>query len=262
MKRLNKFLLLIVLLFSLILFGCNTVDVYAQLQTSLNNTINEIKEQYDLENITEDINFIYEDENGFSYLWNSDNPDVITNNGFVTRQIKDVVVTITVRIYSDDVYFQDSFTCVVIKLESDGYTYDVEGTKSFLTIFDLNEVKEDGEYNSHLDVVAYIYYFHKLPSNYLTKSQAKSLGWKGSGNVWVNDKLQGKNIGGDTFNNREQILPITAPNTYIEVDVNNNGGSRGTNRIVYNRYTFDIYFTNNHYASFTFMIGALDDSSN
>ena len=261
MKRINKFLLLIVFLFSLLLFGCNSIDTYTLLQTSLDDTINEIKEQYDLQNITEDINFKYEDENGFSYLWKSDNPAVITDNGFVTRQIKDVEVTITVRVYSEDVFCQGSFTCIVVKLESDGYTYDIEGTKSYLTIFDLNEVEEDGEYNNYLDVVAYIYYFHKLPSNYLTKSQAKSLGWKGSGNVWVNDKLQGKNIGGDTFNNREQILPITNSNTYIEVDVNNNGGSRGSNRIVYNRYTFDIYFTNDHYASFTFMIGVLDDSN-
>lgn len=261
MKKFNRLIILIVFIFSLLLFGCNTPDTYTLLQASLNNTINEIKEQYDLDNITEDINFKYEDENGFSYLWNSSEPEVITNNGFVTRQLKDVEVIITVRVYSEDVFCQGSFTCVVVKLESDGYTYDIEGTKSLLTIFELNEVEEGKEYNNHLDVVAYIYYFHKLPSNYLTKSQAKSLGWKGSGNVWVNDKLQGKNIGGDTFNNREGRLPLTESNTYIEVDVNTNGGSRGMYRIVYNRYTFDVYYTADHYGTFTFMIGALDDNN-
>lgn len=262
MKRFNRILILIAFIFSLFLFGCTpTIDVYAQLQTALDSTINEIKENYDLENITEDIDFIYEDEYGFSYLWDSSNPDVISDNGFVTRKLNDVEVTITVRVYSDDVYCQGSFTCIVVKLKSDGYTYDIEGTKSLLTIYELNEVEEDEEYNNYLDVVAYIYYFHKLPSNYLTKSQAKSLGWRGSGNVWVNDQLQGKNIGGDTFNNREGRLPATASNTYVEVDVNNNGGSRGMYRIVYNRYTFDIYYTADHYGTFTFMIGVLNDSN-
>ena len=262
MKKINKFLLLIVFLFSLLLFGCGTPNVYGELQKALNNTITEFKETYDLNNITENIDFIYEDENGYSYLWNSSNQEVITNNGLVTRKLENVEVILTVRVYSGVIYCQDTITCIVIKMETDGYTYDIENTKSLLTIFDLNEVDEDKQYNNHLDVVAYIYYYHKLPSNYLTKSEAKSLGWKGSGNLWVNDILTGKNIGGDTFNNREQLLPITASNTYIEVDVNNNGGSRGTYRIVYNRYTFDIYYTDNHYASFTYMIGVLNDSSN
>lgn len=262
MKKINKFLILIVFLFSFLLFGCGTPDIYGELQNALNNTITEFKETYDLNNITENIDFIYEDENGYSYLWNSSNQDVITNNGLVTRKLENVEVILTVRVYSGIIYCQETITCIVIKMETDGYTYDIENTKSLLTIFDLNEVEEDKQYNNHLDVVAYIYYFHKLPSNYLTKSEAKSLGWKGSGNLWVNDILTGKNIGGDTFNNREQLLPITASNTYIEVDVNNNGGTRGTYRIVYNRYTFDIYYTDNHYASFTYMIGVLNDSSN
>lgn len=261
MKRFSKLLILFSFLLSLFLFGCNSPDVYSQLQTALDTTISEIQENYDLNNITDDIQFKYEDEYGFSYLWDSSNPDVITDNGFVTRQLIDTEVTITVRVYSEDIYYQGSFSCVVIKLESDGYTYDLQNVKSLLSVYDLNEVKEEEQYNNYLDVVAYIYYFHKLPSNYLTKSQAKSLGWKGSGNVWANEQLKGKNIGGDTFNNREQRLPITASNTYIEVDVNCSGGTRGMYRIVYNRYTFDIYYTDDHYATFTYMIGVLNDSN-
>ena len=75
--------------------------------------------------------------------------------------------------------------------------------------------------------------------------------------MWANDSLFGKCIGGDTFNNREGILPSTASNTYIEVDVNCTNGNRGAYRIVYNRYTFDIYYTDDHYESFIYMIGEI-----
>ena len=261
MRKFNKFLILVIFLFSLILFGCNTPNVYENLQIALNDTIADFKESYDVNNITDNIDFIQSDENGYFYLWDSSNTEVISNNGLVTRKYQDVEVILTIRVYSGLIYCQESITCIVTKLETDGHTYDLEGTKSLLTIFVLNKVEEGKEYNNHLDVIAYIYYYHKLPKNYLTKSQAKSLGWKGSGNLWVNETLQGKNIGGDTFNNREQRLPITDSNTYIEVDVNNNGGTRGTYRIVYNRYTFDIYYTDDHYATFTYMIGVLDGNN-
>ena len=192
----------------------------------------------------------------YTYQFISSNPEVITNDGKVTVPSVDTVVIITVKVTKDDYTLQETLECIVkAKVVTDGYTYDVKNTKSKLKISELRTVQENGEYNDYLDVVAYIYHFHKLPKNFLTKSQAKSLGWKGSGNVWVNDSLRGKNIGGDVFNNYEQILPVLSNSPYIEVDVNCSNGSRGKYRIVYNKYTFDIYYTDDHYESFTYMIG-------
>lgn len=41
-------------------------------------------------------------------------------------------------------------------------------------------VKEDGTYTSKDEVATYIYQFKKLPSNYITKSEAQKLGWDSS----------------------------------------------------------------------------------
>lgn len=151
-----------------------------------------------------------------------------------------------------------SFNIKLIEKANDGYTYDLENTKSQLKVSDLNTVYEDQEYSNYLDVASYIYHFHKLPKNYLTKSKAESLGWNGSGsNVWQNDALYGKLIGGDTFYNNEGNLPEVKGYAYVEVDVNCNGGNRGRYRLVYNKTTWDIYYTKNHYDSFVYLIGVL-----
>ena len=125
-----------------------------------------------------------------------------------------------------------------------------------IKISELNKVYEDQEYTNYLDVASYIYHFHKLPRNYLTKSQAENLGWTGSGNnVWQNSSLEGKLIGGDTFYNSEGSLPSVIGYAYVEVDVDCYNGRRGSHRLVYNKVTWDIYYTTNHYDSFVYLIG-------
>ncbi|WP_296853047.1 hypothetical protein [uncultured Methanobrevibacter sp.] len=42
-----------------------------------------------------------------------------------------------------------------------------------------SNVVEDGQYCTADEVAAYIKEFHKLPSNYITKSEARNLGWQG-----------------------------------------------------------------------------------
>ena len=245
-------------------FKCKVIPIEVNqdlidLQLALDNTINSIESKYDLNNIKSDIELVGLNDK-YEYIFTSSNITVITNDGKVTRLDTDTVVTITIKIVYNEYSLQDYIEVTVKALVvNDGYTYDVVNTKSKLKVSELNQVTEDGEYNNYLDVVAYIYYYHKLPKNFLTKSQAKNLGWKGSGNVWVNNNLKGKNIGGDVFNNYEGILPVLSNKPYIEVDVNCSGGSRGKYRIVYNKYTFDIYYTDDHYESFTYMIGMLGD---
>ena len=108
-------------------------------------------------------------------------------------------------------------------------------------------VEENGQYCTVNEVSAYIKEFHKLPSNYITKKEARALGWEGGP---LKEYAPGKSIGGDVFTNRQHILP-DSDDKYIECDINANGTSRGPERIVYNSGNYKVYYTNNHYETFT-----------
>ena len=107
-------------------------------------------------------------------------------------------------------------------------------------------VTEDGQYCTVDEVAAYIKAYHKLPSNYITKKQARDLGWEGGP---LKKYAPGKSIGGDTFTNRQKVLPVS-DSKYIECDINANGTSRGAERIVYNTGDFKVYYTSDHYNTF------------
>lgn len=108
------------------------------------------------------------------------------------------------------------------------------------------KVVEDGQYCTVDEVAAYIKEFHKLPSNYITKKEAQSLGWSGGP---LKKYAPGKSIGGDVFTNRQGVLPKTSAK-YIECDINANGTARGPERIVYNSETYQVYYTADHYKTF------------
>lgn len=110
-----------------------------------------------------------------------------------------------------------------------------------------SEILENGKYYSKDQVALYLHKYKKLPSNYLTKLEAKKLGWDSSkGNLWdVTDKGV---IGGDRFSNREGKLP--SGKKYFEADVNYKGGFRGSDRLVYTKQGHVIYFTGDHYKNF------------
>ncbi len=118
-----------------------------------------------------------------------------------------------------------------------------------IKINDTN-ISEDGQYCTANEVAAYIKQFHKLPSNYITKNEAKQLGWGGGP---LKKYAPGKSIGGDVFTNRQGILPkITGK--YIECDINANGTSRGAERIVFNTVNFKVYYTSDHYNTFVELV--------
>ena len=108
------------------------------------------------------------------------------------------------------------------------------------------DVTEDGQYCTVNEVAAYIKQYHKLPSNYITKKQARELGWQGGP---LKSYAPGKSIGGDTFTNRQHVLP-DSDDKYIECDINANGTSRGAERIVYNTGNYKVYYTDDHYNTF------------
>lgn len=114
-------------------------------------------------------------------------------------------------------------------------------------------IDEDGYYISKEDVSLYIHICNKLPKNYITKKEARDLGWEASkGNLWdVTDK---KSIGGDKFGNREGKLPEKEGRQYYECDINYEGGHRGAERLVYSNDGL-IYYTEDHYDSFELLYG-------
>ena len=87
------------------------------------------------------------------------------------------------------------------------------------------------DYISDEEVALYLHAFEELPPNYITKSEAKDLGWDGNGNhLWQLN--YGYSIGGDKFGNREGILPKAKGRQYYECDVNFDDGKRGAERLV------------------------------
>lgn len=105
-------------------------------------------------------------------------------------------------------------------------------------------IDEDGSYTSKEDVALYLHTYEKLPSNFITKKEAKSLGWEGGS---LEAYAPGKCIGGDRFGNYEGVLP---DGDYHECDIGTLGkSSRGAKRIVYSD-DGRIYYTDDHYETF------------
>ncbi|MCI8423071.1 MAG: hypothetical protein HFF50_06025 [Lawsonibacter sp.] len=106
---------------------------------------------------------------------------------------------------------------------------------------------QDGFYYDLEHVVLYLDAYGDLPSNYITKAEARELGWSGGS---VEQYREGAAIGGDSFGNREGILPRESGRKYTECDLNTNGqSSRGAERLVFSND--GLYFhTQDHYESF------------
>lgn len=110
----------------------------------------------------------------------------------------------------------------------------------------LEAIAEDGTYDSKDEVALYLHVYEHLPDNYITKKEARALGWDGGS---VERYAEGKCIGGDYFGNYEENLP--PEDSYHECDIDTLGsGSRGAKRIVYSD-DGDIYYTEDHYRHFT-----------
>lgn len=98
-------------------------------------------------------------------------------------------------------------------------------------------VKEDEKYIDVESVAMYIVTFHKLPSNYILKSQS-------------DDYDDSYSIGGDYFGNKEGYLPSSYNGCYRECDINAKKSSRGKKRIVYEIKSYRVFYTEDHYDNY------------
>jgi len=115
--------------------------------------------------------------------------------------------------------------------------------------FAFDVLDENGSYTSMEDVADYIHIFGRLPRNYITKNEARDLGWESSeGNLW--EVAPGTSIGGDRFGNYEELLPDADGRTWTECDIDYEGGHRNAKRIVFSNDGL-IFYTDDHYETFT-----------
>ena len=114
------------------------------------------------------------------------------------------------------------------------------------------QLDPDGSYTTKEDVSLYLYTYGCLPSNFITKEEARELGWEGGG---LDDYAYGKCIGGDRFGNYEGLLPDESGRKWTECDIDTmHKDSRGAKRIVFSNDGL-IYYTNDHYESFVLLYG-------
>ena len=117
---------------------------------------------------------------------------------------------------------------------------------------DVTLIDKDGHYFDKENVALYIYTYGELPSNFITKDEARKLSWEG-GNV--EQYAPGCAIGGDKFGNYEELLPKAKGRVYYECDIDTDGyHSRGSRRIVFSNDGL-IYYTHDHYESFELLYG-------
>ena len=133
-------------------------------------------------------------------------------------------------------------------------------TKSSEVDYESLELEEDGTYDSKDEVCAYLIRYHRLPDNYMTKKEARKLGWEGGS---LDRLIPGRSIGGDFFGNYEGTLPEKDGREYHECDIDTIGSSgRGPKRIIYSgdddNEEWNIYYTDDHYESFTLLWGEDD----
>ena len=113
-------------------------------------------------------------------------------------------------------------------------------------------VEESGQYTTKDSVAAYLCKFDKLPSNYISQNEGQALYESKTGNTFSKWNFNpwtilGVMIGGDSFGNKEGLLP---KGSYHEADVDYSAKNRGTKRLVYESDCV-IYYTADHYESFT-----------
>ena len=121
--------------------------------------------------------------------------------------------------------------------EDDGGSHEQAGDEFELPITDPQQI------------VDYLDLYGELPENFITKDEARALGWDSRYN-YVGEVAPGKSIGGDRFGNYEGQLPSKKGRKWYECDANYTGWKRGAERVLFS--SDGLYFyTDDHYNTFT-----------
>ena len=113
-----------------------------------------------------------------------------------------------------------------------------------LTVIEAGYATKDGINGADY----WLYYKHKLPEYYLTKEQARALGWRNNkGNLA--DVAPQKMIGGEPYYNENGHLPSASGRDWYEADISYTSGFRGKDRILYSNDGL-IFVTCDHYETF------------
>ena len=123
-----------------------------------------------------------------------------------------------------------------------------EALEQTQTIPEDDRLPEYGQYYYDVaGVVLYLKAYGQLPPNYITKNEARALGWEGGS---VERYKDGAAIGGDSFGNREGRLPEAPGRHYTECDIDTDGyGSRGSRRLIFSDDGL-YFYTADHYETF------------
>ena len=98
-------------------------------------------------------------------------------------------------------------------------------------------------------IADYLFAHGELPDNFITKKEARALGWDSSRN-YLSDVAPGMSIGGDYFGNYEGRLPVEQGVEYHEADCWYTGGKRNAYRVIYSNQG-RVWYTEDHYETFT-----------
>lgn len=108
-------------------------------------------------------------------------------------------------------------------------------------------LREGEEYSRLEDVALYVRQYGELPPNYIKKGEAMAGRWK-------TFDAPGAIIGGNTFGNREGLLPKKKGRIYYEADIMAGyTNHRGPERLIYSNDGL-IFYTEDHYDHFVQVI--------
>ena len=113
-----------------------------------------------------------------------------------------------------------------------GLSEDYEVETGNASTDDTSQVQQAEPITDAQRIVNYLNAHGRLPENFITKKEARALGWDASYN-YVGDVAPGKSIGGDRFGNYEGQLPSKKGRTWYECDINYKGKKRGAERLLY-----------------------------
>lgn len=108
------------------------------------------------------------------------------------------------------------------------------------------EIDEKGTYTSKEEVATYLHIYGKLPSNYITRSEAETLGLNRNGDN-LEEIAPGKSIGGEEYSNENGMFPVEEGRQYYACEIEDEDGD--AKYLIYSNDGL-IFYTDENYETF------------